>query len=303
MWRVGRLVVLAAVALYVLSGLYVVQPDERGVVTRFGRLIASDVPPGIHYRIPWPVDSVETPQVTAIKRMSVGYKIVDKVRGLSPTAREIQFVTGDTNIIEVQLLIQYVISDASKFLYMTEEPHWLVRRVGESVLTEELAVRGVDEALTVAKTEIGQAVKVRSQAVLDLYGTGVQIVAVHVQEVSPPREVADAFREVASAREDKNRIVHEANGYANRVVPMARGEGAGLISAAEGYRAEKILYAQGEAARFSSVLAEYRKGKAAARTRIYLEVMEDVLSKVKKYVLDEKAGEDRLDLRFLAPRE
>lgn len=300
--RVCRYVVLGALALYVLSGLYVVQPDERGVVTRFGALVAADIQPGIHYRLPWPIDSVQTPQVTSIKRMSVGYKIVDELRGLSPTSREIQFVTGDTNIIEVQLLIQYVINDASKFLYMTEEPHWLVRRVGESVLTEELAVRGVDEALTTAKTEIAQAVKSRTQEVLDEYDAGLAIVAVHVQEVSPPREVADAFRDVASAREDKNRIVHEANGYTNRVVPTARGEAGGLVSAAEGYRAEKVMSAEGESERFALVLAEYRKSPSAARTRIYLEVMEEILANVRKYVVDEKAGEEKLDLRFLTPR-
>lgn len=301
--RLARLILLAIVAMYLLSGLYVVQPDERGVVTRFGRVVADDIQPGIHYRLPWPIDSVARPQVTAIKRMSVGYRIVDQLRGLTPTPREIQFVTGDTNIIEAQLLIQYIVSDAGAFLYATEEPQWLVRKVGESVLTEKIGSLGVDAMLTTGKLEVERTVKARSQEVLDAYGAGIQIVAAHLQEVSPPREVADSFREVASAREDRNRIIHEANGYLNRVVPTARGEAERLIASAEGYRTEKISYAEGEASRFATVLAEYWKGPNAARERIYLEVMEEVLSKVQKYILDEKAGEGRLALRFLSPRK
>ncbi|MBD3367446.1 MAG: FtsH protease activity modulator HflK [Candidatus Eisenbacteria bacterium] len=301
--RLARWLVLAAVVMYVLSGIYVVEPDERGVVKRFGRVIADDIVPGIHYRIPWPVDTVETPQTTSIKRMSVGYKIVDQIRGLRPEPREAQFLTGDTNIIEVQLLIQYVLKDPSSFLYDVEEPHWLIRKVGESVLTKELATHGVDEVLTVAKVEIAQSVKAQSQAVLDDYGAGVEIVAVHIQEITPPREVADAFRDVASAREDRNRITQEASGYANRVVPMARGEAQELITAAEGYRTEKSKSAEGEAARFTSMLQEYRKAQGATRERLYLEIMEEVLATARKHIIDADAGEAKLDLRFLSERE
>lgn len=299
--RVARLAVAAAVAMYVVSGVYVVQPDERGVVTRFGRLVAADVQPGLHYRIPWPVDSVASPQVTSIKRMSVGYKVVDRLRGLQPEPREAQFVTGDANIIEVQLLIQYVVKAPAEFLFAVEEPHWLVRRVGESALAEKVGVMAVDEILTTAKIEIATTVRERAQEMLDDYGAGIEIVAAHLQEVSPPREVADSFRDVASAREDRNRITQEANGYANRVVPTGRGEAAGLVTAAAGYRAEKVAAAEGEAARFTAILAEYRRAPATTRERIYIEVMEQVLKRVGKYVLDDKAGPGGLDLRFLAP--
>jgi membrane protease subunit HflK len=304
--RVGRLarwLLAVAVLLYVLSGIYVVEPDERGVVKRFGRVVADDIGPGIHYRVPWPVDTVETPQVTSIKRMSVGYKIVDELRGLRPEPREAQFMTGDTNIIEVQLLIQYVVKDPSSFLYDVEDPHWLIRKVGESVLTKELATHGVDEVLTVAKVEIAQRVKAESQAVLDDYGAGVEIVAVHIQEITPPREVADAFRDVASAREDRNRITQEASGYANRVVPTARGEAQELITAAEGYRTEKTKSAEGEAARFTSMLQAYRGARGATRQRLYLETMEEVLATARKHIVDVGAGEPMLDLRFLSERE
>jgi membrane protease subunit HflK len=234
--------------------------------------------------------------------MSIGYKIVDQLRGLSPEPRETQFVTGDENIIEVQLLIQYVVNDPARFLYATEEPHWLVRKVGESVLTEKIAALGVDELLTTAKIEVAGAVKEGAQEVLDSYDAGMEIVAAHLQEVNPPREVADAFRDVASAREDRSRIIQEANGYANRVVPMARGEAQRLITSAEGYRTEKVKTAEGESHRFRATVAEYWKSPAAAKQRLYLEVMEEVLSRVRKYVVDAGSGE-KLNLRFLSQRE
>ncbi len=301
--RVVRLAVFAAVALYLLSGIYVVQSDERGVVRRFGRVVRASVAPGIHYRIPWPVDVVDTPQVTSIKRMSVGYKILDQVRGLTPEPREAQFVTGDENIIEIQLLIQYVVKSPEDFLFACEEPHWLVRRVGESVLTEKVSGMPVDDILTTARVEIAEAVRERAQVVLDDYGAGIEIVAAHLQEVNPPREVADAFREVASAREDRNRIVQEAEGYQNRVVPTARGQADSLMAYAGGYMSEKVSRAEGEAARFRAISAEYRKTPSAVTERMYLETMERVLQRVRKYVLDEKAGDGALDLRFLSPRE
>jgi membrane protease subunit HflK len=301
--RLARLLVLAVVGMYALSGIYVVQPDERGVVRRLGRVVADRIEPGIHYRIPWPIDRVDRPQVTSIKRMSVGYKIVDQMRGLAPEPREAQFLTGDTNIIEVQLLIQYVVKDPADFLFAVEEPHWLVRKVGESALTEAMSVTGVDAVLTTGKLEISAAVKKRAQEMLDSYGAGIEIVAAHLQEVTPPREVADAFRDVASAREDRSRIIQEANGYANRVVPMARGEAQQLVTAAEGYKAEKTDRATGEAARFRAVVAEYWKAPAATRERLYLEAMEQVLATVKKHVVDTKAGNPAVDLRFLTPRD
>jgi membrane protease subunit HflK len=301
--RLARWLALAAVVMYVLSGIYVVQPDERGVVRRLGRVVADGVEPGIHYRIPWPIDRVDRPQVTSIKRMSVGYKIVDQLRGLAPEPREAQFLTGDTNIIEVQLLIQYVIKDPGDFLFAVEEPHWLVRKVGESALTNAMSAIGVDAVLTTAKLEIAAAVKEDAQAMLDSYGAGIEIVAAHLQEVTPPREVSDAFRDVASAREDRNRIIQEANGYANRVVPTARGEAQQLITEAEAYKVEKIDRATGEAERFRAVVAEYWKAPAATQERLYLEAMETVLATVKKHVVDAKAGDAAVDLRFLTPRE
>ncbi len=298
--RLGRLFLLLLLVIYVLSGIYVVQPDERGVVTRFGRVVTDDIQPGIHYRIPWPVERVFTPQTTSIKRMSVGYKIVDRVRGVAPTAREAQFVTGDENIIEAQMLVQYVVKDPSDYLFSIEEPHWLVRRACEAVLTERVAAIAVEDILTTAKLEVEADVKVATQEVLDTYEAGIDIVAAHIQDVTPPREVADAFRDVASAREDRNRIIQEANGYANRVIPMARGEGRELIIAARGDSASAVSRATGETGRFAAVLAEYRNARTVSRTRLWLETMETVLGTVRKYVVEPDGD---FNLRFMETRQ
>ncbi len=298
--RLGRLFLLLLAAMYILSGIYVVQPDERGVVTRFGAVVTDDVQPGIHYRIPWPVERVFTPQVTSIKRMSVGYRILDRVRGVAPTAREAQFVTGDENIIEAQMLVQYVVKDPSDYLFSVEEPHWLVRRACEAVLTERVAEIAVDEILTTAKIEVELDVIDATQAILDDYGAGIDIVAAHLQDVKPPREVADAFRDVASAREDRNRIIQEANGYANRVIPMARGEGRQLVIAARGDSSAFVSRATGDAERFAAVLDAYRDNRSVSRTRLWLETMETVLAAVRKLVVDPDGD---LDLRFMEQRQ
>nr|MBC8450628.1 FtsH protease activity modulator HflK [bacterium] len=221
------------------------------------------------------------------------------VRGLSATSRETQFVTGDANIIEGQLLVQYVVKDPAAFLFGVEEPHWLVRKACEAVLTEKVAVTSVDDVLTTAKLEIERYVKAGAQEILDSYGTGIELVAAHIQEVNPPRDVADSFRDVASAREDKNRIIQEAKGYANRVVPMARGDGAALIIAARGDSTEVVNEAQGESDRFRALVAAYRSDRSTIRTRLWLETMDTVLSTVKKYILNDDAGEGELDLRFM----
>ena len=297
--KLAWLFALGLLVMYALSGIYVVQPDERGVITRFGSLISANVQPGIHYRLPWPVDRVATPQTTSIKRMSIGYRIVDRVRGLAPTARETQFVTGDENIIEAQLLIQYVVKDPAAFLFGTEEPHWLVRKACEAVLTRNIAVMSVEDVLTTGKLEVEHQVKIGAQEILDSYGTGIELVAAHIQEVNPPREVADSFRDVASAREDKNRIIQEANGYANRVVSMARGEGVALIIAAQGDSTQMVSAARGESDRFLALVEEYRKDQGSIRTRLWLETMETVLSGVKKYILNDDADGSQLDLRFM----
>ena len=298
MKKIVKIALAVFVALYILSGIYVVQPNERGVVLRFGKVIHDRVGPGIHYRYPYPIERVERPNVTEIRRMSIGYKLKDSIRGISPPPEEMQFLTGDENIIDIRMLIQYIVKDPGVFLFSFIEPHWMVRKEGEAALTRIVGATGVDGVLTTEKHVIQELVKKEMQLALDAHGCGIDIQSAQLQEVSPPSEVAFAFKEVASAREDRNKLVNEAKGYRNNLIPNARGQAAKSRKAARAYRTEKINMAQGDAARFLSMLAEYRNAKELTSTRLYIEAMEEILPRVKKYIVDHRADKG-LDLKFI----
>jgi membrane protease subunit HflK len=297
-----KMIAGAVVLIYLLSGFYVLQPDEQGVVTRFGRISANKVQPGIHYRLPWPVESLAKVKVKEIKRMSVGFKMVDQILGRTTRPEEMQYLTGDENIINIQMMIQYVIQDPAKFLFHIHEPQWLVRKSAEANLTVLIGSMLVDDVLTTGKLAIQEKLKKMVQRDLDLYDTGFVITGATFQEVSPPLEVASVFKEVASAREDRSRIINEAMGYYNNTVPQARGVGEKVVREAEAYREEKINHARGEANKFLSQLEEYRKAKNVTMTRLYLETMEEILPKVKKYMVEKNAERNILDLRFTQPQ-
>ncbi len=303
-WRiVARVAVLVFVVLYLASGLYVVQPDEQGVVTRFGRVVGDRVMPGMHYRLPWPLEKVERPKTTEVKIMSVGFRVVDKVRGLPPAKEETEVLTGDENIINVQMMVQYRISDPIAFLFASENPHWLVRKAAESVLTEVIGSMGVDDVLTTEKLAIQEQVKDGTDAILSGSGCGLKVIGAYFQDISPPDEVGYAFRDVASAREDKNRIIHEAQGYRNEALPRARGEANDILRQAEGYESERIERAKGEAERFLALLKEYEKQPVVTRTRLYVEAMEEILPRIKKYVVGKGEGRPVANLRMFLPED
>ena len=298
MKKIVKIALAVFVALYLLSGIYVVQPNERGVVLRFGKVIHDRVGPGIHYRYPSPIERVERPNVTEIRRMSIGYKLKESVRGISPQPEEMQFLTGDENIINIRMLIQYIVKDPAAFLFNFIEPHWMVKKEGEAAITRIVGGTGVDGVLTTEKHVIQELVKKEMQDALDAYGCGIDIQSAQLQEVSPPSEVAFAFKEVASAREDRDKIVNEAKGYRNNLIPNARGQAAKSRKGAQAYRTERINMAQGDAARFLSKLAEYRNAKELTSTRLYIEAMEEILPRMKKYIVDPRADKG-LDLKFI----
>jgi modulator of FtsH protease HflK len=296
--KIIKIFVVVFIALYLLSGIYVVQPNERGVVLRFGKIVHDRVGPGIHYHYPYPIERVEKPNVTEIRRMSIGYKLADSVRGVTPAPEEMQFLTGDENIINIRMLIQYIVKDPGAFLFNFIEPHWMVRKEGEAALTRILGATGVDGVLTTEKHVVQELVKKEIQDALDAYGCGIDIQSAQLQEVSPPSEVAFAFKEVSSAREDRNKIVNEAKGYRNNLIPNARGQASKLIQEAGAYKTERINMAKGDTARFLSMLAEYRKSRDLTSTRLYIEAMEEILPRMKKYIVDERTDQG-LDLKFI----
>ena len=287
--------------LYVLSGIYVVQPNEQGVVRRFGRVVNDGVMPGMHYHLPWPFERVNRPKTLQVKVMSVGFRMVDRIKGLSPQPEETQMLTGDENIINVQMIMQYRVENPRAYLFALETPHWLVRKAAEACLTEIIGSMGVDQVLTTDKLVIQERLKEEAQAILDQYSCGLRIAGAYFQDISPPEEVAFAFRDVASAREDRSRLVNEAQGYRNEKLPQVRGQAQKMIQEAEAYRTERVNRAQGEADRFLSLLREYRKSQGVTEIRLYVEAMEKISPKIRKYVLDKEHGEGVVNLKMIIP--
>ena len=288
----GRMLV-GTLAIYFATGIYVVPPDRQAVVTRFSRVADARVLPGIHYHWPYPVERMVRMKVRETKRAIVGGEAVDETLGRT-LPLETQFVTGDQNVIQMRAVAQYNISSPPDFLFRAENVENLVRDAVETEFARETAHRGVDALLTTEKVQVQEAVRAHAQGLLDGYQAGVELTSVNIEAIQPPAEVADAFRDVSGARADAERIVNEAQGYANDELPKARGEAQQLLEGAEAYRVRKVNEARGDAERFSKLVEEYHKAQQVTSERLYVEAMEEVLPKVKKLI----AGKD-LDLGII----
>ena len=286
---------MAAVVVYFLTGIYAVQPEELGVVVRFGRVVSDGVPPGIHYHLPAPFEKVYKPKTAEIKQVFIG-----SVDGRWPSGG-LEMITGDTNVIMLQVIVQYAISEPVSYLFSTEDPERLIAYIGEEALARIVGSMGVDDLLMTEKLKAQAMIKLRIQNVLDTYDAGVEVIGAYFQEISPPVEVAYAFRDVASAREDRNRIVNEAEGYRNTLLPTTRGLARGIVSEAEGYSKERVERATGDTDRFLALMEEYQKNKDLTASRIYIEKMERILPYLKIYVVDKDDGKGVSNLRLILP--
>lgn len=285
-----------AALLWVLSGLYIVSADQQAVVTRFGAVVEPRVMPGIHYALPWPVDSVTKLKVRQFQRRVIGGDAPDTVLGrLQPLAS--QFLTGDQNILHLRVVTQYSVAVPADYLFRSADVAQLTGAVVESELARRIARRTVDSVLTTEKAAIQEEVRAGAQRVLNEYRAGVQLASVNIESASPPPEAADAFRDVASARADAARIVNEAQGYANDVIPRARGEAQQLLEAAQGYKLRKVNEAQGDASRFTQVAVEYGRAANVNGRRIYAEAMEEILPRIKKLIVDSRGNLDLTIIR------
>lgn len=279
-WGVPAVIAIALI-IWLATGFYTVQTNERGVVLRFGAVHAK-VQPGIHYAWPWPIDTVYVVATTDVKRIEVGFRL----RGdLMPEARQSDMLTGDENLLKIETAVQYKIRDPVAYLFRAESPQWFVERTVESALAERIASEPVDGVLTTDKAEILNDVTEMAQARLDAYACGLRIVSVNMKEVSPPVPVIAAFKEVASAKKDSERMIDEAHADAARVIPQANGEAQQIVKEAEGVYADRVNTARGDASRFLSVLAEYEKKKAITRYRLFVESMESVMSAAKLIIV------------------
>ena len=277
-----------ALILWLITGVYTVGPDEVGVVQRFGKYNRT-VQSGLNYHMPFPIETVKTPKVTEVKRIEVGFRTVGKNQ-YRTVERESLMLTGDENIVDAELIVQYKIKEPINYLFNFIGPELTLREASEASLRTVIGRHNIDEALTSGKLMIQEETKELLQSILDKYGTGVQVVAVQLQDVSPPKQVIDAFKDVASAKEDKNRMINEAEGYRNDVIPKARGEAQAMIREAEGFRESRIKRAEGDVTKFKAILKEYKKAKDVTRKRLYLEAMEEILPGLEKYIVPN--GED-----------
>lgn len=275
--------VLAFAVAYTLSGFYTVTPGQVAVVRRFGRMLPGEISPGLHYRIPWPVDRVSQVPMAAVQRADVPQTLM---------------LTGDQNLVNISATVHYRVGDAWNFVFNVDQPAALVRDAAVAALRQTVGFQAVDALLTGEKAAIQTETQRQLQARLDAGRSGLQVVAVQLASASPPQEVAAAFLDVASAREDRATYINEAQAYQNETLPKARGDATKLVLEAEAYKAEKIANAQGEAARFTSRLAEYEKAPGVTRTRLYLEAVEKVLPRVQKFLLSPEIGSGTLDLWF-----
>jgi len=299
--RIGLIVVIVIIALWALSGIYIVNPEQEGVIRRWGRYYVSRGP-GIYYHIPWPVERVDKPQVAKIQKMEIGYKTIR----VGPPAvyesveEEALMLTGDINIVDLWFIVQYRIKDARAYLFNVRNVRKTIKDVAEAAMRQTVGDRGVDEALTVGREEIQEVTVDKLQEILDLYKSGIYVVTVKLQDVHAPGEVKEAFERVASAKEDRERLINEALGKYNQEIPRARGEAEKTIRQAEAYAVQRTKYAQGEANRFLKRLEEYKKAKQVTKDRLYLETMRDILPEIEKIVMPE--SEEGL-LKFLNLRD
>ena len=282
-------IILLLLVVWIIPGtFYFVEPDEEGVVTRFGKFDRTNSP-GLHFKYPSPIEHAATPKITQVRRAEIGFRTAQG-RPTQSVPAESLMLTGDQNIVDMNLVVQYRIMDSVQYLFNVRRPHKLIRDAAETVIRGITGSKKIDEALTTGKAEIQVLAKDQIQALLDKYKSGLQVVTIQLQNVHPPEQVADSFKDVVRAREDKERMINEAQGYRNAVIPEARGQAAQIVRVAEGYREEKIKRAEGDAKRFLQQYGEYKKAPDITRKRIYLETMEQILPEINKVIMGNKKG-------------
>lgn len=288
-------VFVVALAIWLGSGFYTVQPGEQAALRRLGKF-ESLTGPGLNWFWPSPIGTRDIESVDERRRLELG------VRGNTPVPVESTMITGDQNLVDVELLVQYDIKDLELFLFRAVDPAGAtIKDAAETSLRQVVGSRNIDDVLTTEKEAVQADTKVQLQDLLDLYGTGIRVVEVKLLNVRPPTQVQDAFDDVVRAREDKERTINLADAYREDILPRARGEAARLTEAAEAFKQERVAIATGESDRFLSILREYENSEEVTRQRLYLEAMEDILPGVTKFIVDSESGGNLLQFLPLTP--
>jgi membrane protease subunit HflK len=296
---------ISVLTIYLLTGIYIVNPGEQGVVRRFGSVLPQIVSEGIHYRLPYPIDQVQKVNVSEVRRADIGMNLPEHIHQKDDTPQDIQLLTGDENIIVSQAIVHYKVKDIAKYLFnVNGNSEQLVRNSVESALVNTMGKMEVDEILSSEKIKAQNMIMMQTQETLDAYDAGIQITAFNIQAITPPDDVAAAFLDVTTAKEEKEKAINEANGYYNSQIPKSRAEANSILMQAEAYKTEQINKATGEADKFISMLEEYQNNSKiysqdTTKYRLLLETFEKIIPKVKKYIVDSADGS--VDVKMFDP--
>ena len=283
-----KYVLILAVLVWLLSGIYIVDPAERGVVLRFGAFQASTTQ-GPHWHIPYPIESVYKVNVEQVRATEIGFRNTQNSYS-GGVSSESLMLTKDENMVDVNLAVQYKIVDAKAYLFNVYQPELTLSHVVQSVIRQVVGDNTMDHVLTTGRDQVAQEVKTVSQTLLNDYNTGLMITAVTMQDAQPPIQVKAAFDDVVKAREDEQRYINEARAYANDIVPKARGASQRIMAEAEAYKSQVVSKSEGEAYRFTQILTEYLKAPEVTKERLYRETLEDVLSSTNKVIVDSSSN-------------
>jgi len=279
--------VLILLIIWIISGFYKVNANEQGVILRFGEWVRT-TQPGLHYHLPYPIETAKTPKVTKINKTEIGFVTFRDSKRL--LLEESLMLTGDENIVDINFSVFWLIKDAGKFLFNVRNPERSVKAVSESVMREVIANSLISSALAEGRKDIEMKSIKAIQLVLDKYGSGVEITQLQLQKVDPPDQVIDSFRDVQRARADKEKAINEAIAYRNDIIPKARGNAAKIVQESEAYKKEVIARSEGDANRFNSILKSYKTNEDVTKNRIYLETLEEVFQNANKVIIDTKQG-------------
>lgn len=282
------IIVVVLLIIWLASGFYVIEQGWRGVETRFGEYTRTTLP-GLHWHLPWPIEDMIPVNVRKRRRITVGYEVVSP-GNTRLIANEARMLTKDENIVSVQLVVQYHVSDPTEYLFTFRNPEQTLNQVTQSALRQVVGKHKLSFILTRGRAEVAAQTRKVIEDIIERYDIGLEVVVVAVQDIQPPEPVQPAFADVNRAREDKQRLINQAQAYRNSIIPKAQGKAARIGARAEAYKAEVIARAKGVTSRFLQIASEYAKAPEITRKRLYLETLEEVLAKTGKVVVGDTGG-------------
>jgi membrane protease subunit HflK len=298
--RILFILLAIVIGLWLASGIYIVGPGEMGAIRQFGKMV-DQTSPGLRYRLPWPIQTHDVVHLARVRRAEIGLRTDPYTGKAKPELKEALMLTGDENIVDAQLFVQYVVKDPSQFLFRVRNAELILKTSAEVALRSVVGRNTIDYTMTEGRVVVQDEIKKYLQTLLDEYQTGLMVTEARLLVVDPPEEVKDAFHDVVRAWEDRERLMREAEGYREDLIPKARGEAAQMVRSAEAYKEQRVIRAQGDATKFLDVLKAYRKAKDVTRERLYLETLDKILIGKEKYILPPE-GKDSV-LKWLPLKE